>query len=53
MRTEETKMENNSNTQEIILDRNRNGLPVLILVIAGYVAAQCCGSASAGSCSSD
>ena len=39
MRTEETKMENNSNTQEIILDRNRNGLPVLILVIAGYVAA--------------
>ena len=39
MRTEEIKMENNGHTQEIILDRNRNGLPVLILVIAGYVAA--------------
>ena len=33
MRTEEIKMENNGHTQEIILDRNRNGLPVLILVI--------------------
>ena len=39
MNTDNIKSENHSSTQEIVLDRNRNGLPVLILVIAGYVAA--------------
>ena len=39
MSTENNKLENHSSTQEIVLDRNRNGLPVLILVIAGYAAA--------------
>ena len=49
-------VDSSRHTQEIVLDKNRNGLPVMIAVIAAYAAAvvllfgRFCGSALAGSC---
>ena len=37
--TGESAVDSSRNTQEIVLDKNRNGLPAMIAVIVAYAAA--------------
>ena len=39
MNTEKNIIDSSRNAREIVLDKNRNGLPVMIAVIVAYAAA--------------